>query len=162
MPSHLISVDQFVIVCFFLAVAWGAIGDLRAFSIPNRLVLIVVGFYPAHIMASPLPIDWMGAIMVAALAFFVGWFLFARGFIGGGDVKLIAAVSLWCGPALILPFMLLVLASGGILAAIFLVHARFGMSSEGGMARALSTPIPYGIAIAIGSAYVAGRLLMIA
>ena len=158
MPS--ISMNEFVIVCFFLAVAWAAIGDLRAFSIPNRLVLLVVGFYPAHVLASPIAIDWTGALMIAALTFFCGWFLFARGFIGGGDVKLIAAVALWSGPHLILPFLLLVLAAGGILAAVILLHARVTLSSEGGLSRALATPIPYGIAIAVGSAYVAGRLLM--
>jgi len=160
MPA--ITIHQFVVVCFFLTVAWAAIGDLRAFTIPNRLVLLTVGFFPAHVLASPVPIDWVSALMVAALTFFVGWFLFARGVIGGGDVKLLAAVALWCGPPLIAPFLLLVLASGGILAAIFLVHARFGVSTEGGLTRALTTPIPYGIAIAVGSAYVVGRLLMIA
>lgn len=158
MPT--ISIHAFVVVCFFLAVAWAAIGDLRAFSIPNRLVLLVAGFYPAHVLASPVPVDWISALIVGALAFFVGWFLFARGFIGGGDVKLIAAVALWAGPQMIAPFVLLVLASGGVLAAVILLHAKVNLSNEGGLTRALAAPIPYGIAIAIGSAFVAGRLLM--
>ncbi len=158
MPT--VTVSAFVTVCFFLSVSWAAIGDLRAFSIPNRLVLLVVGFYPAHVLSSPVPVDWIGALMVAAAMFFIGWFLFARGFIGGGDVKLIAAVALWAGPSMIIPFVLLVLASGGILAAVILVHARLSPSNEGSLSRALTTPIPYGIAIAVGSAYVAGRLLI--
>jgi prepilin peptidase CpaA len=161
----LVSVAQFVIICFFVAVAWAAVGDLRAFRIPNRLVLLVVGFYPAYLLAAPYPVDWLAGLITAAIVFFVGFFAFSRGLIGGGDVKLLAAVALWAGPQQVFPVLLLTLVSGGILALIFLIHALVQARTRvsGGtasMASVLSAPVPYGIAIAIGAAYLTGRLLL--
>lgn len=160
-----VSIHQFVVTCFFVAVAWAAVGDLRSFRIPNRLVLLVVGFYPAHLLASPQPVDWLAGLMCGALIFFFGFFAFSRGLIGGGDVKLLAAVSLWAGPHLVFPVLLLIMVAGGILALVFLVHAMAqGRSRFSGNAvtagSALSAPVPYGVAIAIGAAYLTGRLLL--
>ena len=160
-----VSVHQFIVICFFVAVAWAAVGDLRSFRIPNRLVLLVIGFYPAHFLASPQPVDWVAGLICGAVVFFLGFFAFSRGLIGGGDVKLLSAVALWAGPKLIFPVMLLTMASGGILAGMFLVHAFVQSRSQLGgnvLARKamLSAPVPYGIAIAIGAAYLTGRLLL--
>jgi prepilin peptidase CpaA len=160
-----VSVHQFVVICFFVAVAWAAVGDLRAFRIPNRLVLLVIGFYPAHLLASPLPVDWIAGLICGAIVFFVGFFAFSRGVIGGGDVKLLAAVALWAGPSLIFPVLLLTMTSGGLLALIFLAHAMVQARTHAGGSVAirravLSAPVPYGIAIAIGAAYLTGRLLL--
>lgn len=160
-----VSVHQFVVLCFFVAVAWAAVGDLRAFRIPNRLVLLLVGFYPAHLLASPQPVDWVAGLICGAVVFFLGFFAFSRGVIGGGDVKLLAAVALWAGPVNVFPVLLLIMTSGGVLALIFLAHAMLQSRSQvggGAMARraVLSAPVPYGIAIAIGAAYLTGRLLL--
>jgi prepilin peptidase CpaA len=154
-----------VCVCFFIGVAWAAVGDLRSFRIPNRLVLLVVGFYPAYLLASPVPVDWLAGLMSAAIVFFVGFFAFSRGIIGGGDVKLMAAVALWAGPTMVVPVMLLIIVSGGILAVIFLLHAMMQnrLRANGNtlsFSAILSAPVPYGIAIAIGAAYLTGRLLL--
>lgn len=160
-----VSVHQFVVICFFVAVAWAAVGDLRSFRIPNRLVLLVVGFYPAHLIASPQPVDWLAGLICGAVLFFVGFFAFSRGVLGGGDVKLLSAVGLWAGPTLVFPVLLLTMMSGGLLAVIFLAHAMLQSRSQIGgdvLARKamLSAPVPYGIAIAIGAAYLTGRLLL--
>ncbi len=160
-----VSVHQFVVICFFVAVAWASVGDLRSFRIPNSLVLLTIGFYPAHLLASPQPVDWLSGIMCATIIFFAGFFAFSRGLIGGGDVKMLAAVGLWAGSQHVLPVVLLTVASGGVLALIFLAHAMLRARSrvDGDavtFSAALSAPIPYGIAIAIGAAYLAGRLLL--
>lgn len=160
-----LTIHQFVVMCFFVAVAWAAVGDLRSFRIPNRLVLLVIGFYPAHLLASPVPVDWLTGLICGALVFFCGFFAFSRGLIGGGDVKLLAAVSLWAGPHLVFPVLLLTMASGGVLALVFLVHAMIQSRSRVSanvltLGTALSAPVPYGIAIAIGAAYLTGRLLL--
>lgn len=160
-----VSVHQFIVICFFVAVAWAAVGDLRSFRIPNKLVLLVVGFYPAYLLASPQPVDWLAGLITAAVVFFVGFFAFSRGLIGGGDVKLLSAVALWAGPQQVFPILLLTLGSGGILALVFLVHAMVQArarvnGSAMTMGNALSAPVPYGIAIAIGAAYLTGRLLL--
>ncbi|WP_119420719.1 A24 family peptidase [Desertibaculum subflavum] len=160
-----VSIHQFVVLCFFMAVAWAAVGDLRAFRIPNRLVLLVIGFYPAHLIASPQPVDWLAGLICGAVVFFAGFFAFSRGIIGGGDVKLLAAIALWAGPHLVFPVLLLTMMSGGLLALIFLAHAMLQSRSQvdgAVLARRglLAAPVPYGIAIAIGAAYLTGRLLL--
>lgn len=160
-----VSIHQFVLLCFFVAVAWAAVGDLRSFRIPNRLILLVVGFYPAHLLASPIPVDWLAGLICGAVVFFAGFFAFSRGIIGGGDVKLLAAVALWAGPTLVFPVLLLTMVSGGLLALIFLAHAMLQSRTQlGGIVAArrtvLAAPVPYGIAISIGAAYLTGRLLL--
>ena len=66
--------------------------------------------------ASPMPVAWLGALAVAAAVFVFGFVLFARQLIGGGDVKLIAAVSLWAGPEHLALFALVTSLAGGVLA----------------------------------------------
>jgi Flp pilus assembly protein protease CpaA len=63
-----------------------------------------------------MPIAWLGALAVAAAVFMFGFVLFARQLIGGGDVKLIAAVSLWAGLDHLMLFALVTSLAGGGLA----------------------------------------------
>ena len=74
-----------------------AITDLRERRIPNWLTGGVAALYPVYLMLSPSPVAWPGALALALLVGVLGLVLFARALIGGGDVKLIAAVSLWAG-----------------------------------------------------------------
>src|ERR687891_350161 len=74
-----------------------AVIDLRERRIPNWLTGGVAALYPLYVLASPMTVAWLGALAVAAAAFLFGLVLFARQLMGGGDVKLIAAVTLWTG-----------------------------------------------------------------
>ena len=56
----------------------------------------VAALYPVYLLLSPIPVAWP-APSACALLVVVGLVLFARELIGGGDVKLIAALSLWAG-----------------------------------------------------------------
>ena len=96
--------------------ALAALIDIRERRIPNWLTGVVVVLYPLHVLASPMPIAWFGALAVAAATFMFGFMLFARQLIGGGDVKLIAAVSLWTGPEHLALFALVTSLAGGGLA----------------------------------------------
>jgi Flp pilus assembly protein protease CpaA len=72
---------------------------------------------------------------------------------GGGDVKLLIALSLWIGwqPQTLMYFGLLVSVAGGILA-IFLLLARYMVKlakyKNPPKVLTMKAPIPYGIAIA--------------
>ncbi len=158
----------------FVGVILGAaLSDLRSLKIPNRPCLAIVLLYPAYVLSAGPSVDWVGAVLVGAGVFALGVLLFALRITGGGDAKLMAASSLWAGPALILPFFFVTALAGGVLAIVlWLGHrlSRFAApgnvlgvglisGSEGGLGK---QPVPYGVAIAVGSLYVAFTLLRVA
>src|SRR5581483_11600581 len=95
---------------------------------------------------------------LCAAALVLGMGLFAAGWIGGGDAKLMAAAVPWLGlPAL--PLFLLVTACAGGGLALLLLKARsawvrpYLAGAPAWLAR-LTTPgadVPYGVAIALGA-----------
>ncbi len=95
---------------------------------------------------------WQNALVFAALLG-GGTLMFARGLVGGGDVKLLAAVGLWCNLATAFFLLTSVFLSGGILALLILGARTF--APAGAVARvAVLKPragIPYGIAIGVGA-----------
>lgn len=125
-----------------------AVSDLRRFTIPNWISLALVALYlgagaaagtPAAVLALPL--------LLATAVLLAGAVAFARGWLGGGDVKLLAAASLWVPPAQLPGFLVLVAMLGGALAALVLAAAlirRATAAAEGSLA---SIRLPYGVAI---------------
>src|SRR5271166_7143144 len=97
--------------------ATAALEDCRRLIIPNGLVLGLCALWPLHLATAPmlsLPAAGSAAICAAAV-FVVGALLFSRGLIGGGDVKLLAAATLWAGPGATLPLLFLTGLIGGLL-----------------------------------------------
>jgi prepilin peptidase CpaA len=78
--------------------------------------------------------------------------MFSRGLVGGGDVKLLAAATLWAGAGMTPALIALTALLGGALALLQLasigLRAMLGPPAAvpGGPARA--APVPYGVAIA--------------
>lgn len=125
--------DWCVLLIFPFSLIFAGISDAMSFTIPNRVSLVLfIGFL---ILApiSGMSISEIGMnVLVGFLALLVGFALFARGIIGGGDAKLIAAASLWFGVELIGPFLLMTAVFGGLLSLICMkMH---------------STPLPYSLA----------------
>lgn len=96
--------------------ALAALIDLRERRIPNWLTGGVAALYPLYVLVSPIPVAWPGALAVASAVFLFGLVLFARQIIGGGDVKLIAAITLWAGLDQLALFALVTSLVGGGLA----------------------------------------------
>ena len=116
--------------------------DLRARIIPNGLTLAVALLALGWWWACGLgPMAILVQIGLAAAALLVCGGAFAIGMMGGGDVKLIAALALWL-PATTLAKMLIWMAiAGGGLTLLTLGHHL--------LRRAAGRPeIPYGVAIA--------------
>jgi prepilin peptidase CpaA len=132
-----------------------AVIDVRTFTISNRLYLVVAGLAPAY-WASIALSPWPGiAIQLAAgatvFALLAG--AFYAGMMGGGDVKLAAALALWFPPIGTVQFLILMSLAGGVLTLGILVWHRFA-KREG------RPEIPYGVAIAFGGlAILAQRFL---
>jgi prepilin peptidase CpaA len=101
-----------------LAVLLGvaALVDVRERRIPNWVTGGVAALYPVYVLANPLPLAWLGALAAACAVFLFGLFLFSRQLIGGGDAKLIAAMTLWAGLDHLALFALVTSFAGGGLA----------------------------------------------
>ena len=96
-------------------------------------------------------------LVVFALILVVGTFLFGRGMLGGGDVKLLAALGLWFNLKGALSLIAAVFIAGGVLALVILT-AR-SVSGTGKKRIAVlnkGAGIPYGVAIAAGALIILG------
>jgi prepilin peptidase CpaA len=132
-----------------------AVIDARTFTISNRLNLTVALLAPLYWLSVALT-PWPGvAIQLAAGAtvFAVLAAAFYAGMMGGGDVKLAAALALWFPPGVTLQFLVLMSLAGGVLTLALLAWHR-ARRREG------RPEIPYGVAIAFGGlAILAQRFL---
>lgn len=165
-------VHSLVIAIFAGLMIAAATVDFRHFRIPNPIVLSVAALYPAHVIASPQPVAWLYALGFAAAMFALGAAFFAGKMMGGGDVKLMAAVSLWAAPYHLLAFLFVTLAGAIVLAVMMaLRYAAQGAKASGNPSIAgtianfrhvpiFKMSVPYGVGIAAGGLYVAARLLV--
>jgi prepilin peptidase CpaA len=123
-----------------------AVIDVRTFTISNRLNLTVALAAPLYWISIALE-PWPGvAVQLAACAitFAVLAGAFYAGMMGGGDVKLAAALSLWFSPASTVKFLVLMSLAGGVLT-LAIVAWHFAKRRKG------RPEIPYGVAIAFGA-----------
>lgn len=158
--------DQFLLLCFFALVILAALNDLREFRIPNQISLALLALYPLHAMASPTPVGWLMALAVSSLVFVAGLTLFFCGMAGGGDVKFLAATSLWAGASLTLPLLVVMGLAGGVLGLTALgvqYVRRYRSTGIAGVIvpdKTIAAPkLPYGVAIAAGAFYAGAQLL---
>ena len=138
-------------------IATAAFEDCRRLEIPNELVLALVLLWPLEVMLGPAPIaagPLFAAVGCSFLLFVVGALLFARGLIGGGDVKLLAAAALWAGGRGTPQLLILTGLFGGVLALFLLTPLGMQLSAlRGGAAGPAESAlqmnsVPYGLAIA--------------
>ena len=91
-------IDATKLLLFPALMAFAASSDLFTMTISNRVSLILVGGFFALALMTGMDAAAIGAHVGAALAVLAVVFVFfARGWIGGGDAKLAAAVALWLG-----------------------------------------------------------------
>ncbi len=132
-----------------------AVIDVRTFTISNRLNLAVALLAPLYWLSAGLPL-WPDAAIQLAIAAGVFALLagaFYIGMMGGGDVKLAAALALWFSPASSFRFLVMMSIAGGLLTVGLLVAHRI-------RGKAGKPEIPYGVAIAFGAlAILAQRFL---
>ena len=122
-----------------------AVIDTRTFTISNGLNAAVALLAPLYWLSIGLD-PWPGIAIqlgVACGVFLLFALAFAAGMMGGGDVKLAAAIALWFPPLVTLKFLVLMSIAGGVLTVLVLVVHRL-RSREG------RPEIPYGVAIAFG------------
>jgi len=159
-------VHKLVLWIYVALLGWAAISDTLRLIIPNRVSLGLLLLYPAQALTIGSGSDVAYAALIAAIVLLVGAGMFARGWLGGGDVKLMAVVALWAGPKLIVDFILVMTLSGAALAialmtpmaALLPVYLTPETSGDGEVRR-MRRNMPYGVAIAIAGLYVALHLV---
>ena len=134
-----------------LALLAAAAEDIRRLRISNITVLVVIaaaiGAMAFGGFHGPL---WQNAIIFAVIMF-IGTFAFSANLLGGGDVKLLAAVGLWVNFEAAIWLIASIFLAGGIVAVIYIIVRK-----SQGKSRREANRIPYGVAIAAGSLFVLG------
>ena len=130
------------ILALLLVVA--AVIDVRTFTISNRLNLGVALLAPVYWFAALLgPGDIILQVAAAVVVFILFAGAFYTGMMGGGDVKLAAALALWFPPYATIKLLVIMSFAGGLLTLGVLGWHRWS-GREG------RPEIPYGVAIAVG------------
>lgn len=139
-----------VVLSAFLVIA--AITDIKSRTISNRLNIAMAALAPLFWIATGLPL-WPGMFIQLGLALiiFISFALmFAMGFMGGGDVKLLGALALWLPLQPMITLLLIMSILGGAVTAATILHHKIGR-------RAGQPEIPYGVAIALAGLWVLGE-----
>lgn len=129
-----------------------AAGDLRNRLIPNWLNLAIA--------LTAIPFWWLSGyalwpdiaiqIGLAAGLFMFFAIIFHLGMMGGGDVKLLAALGLWLPFASMVKLLVIMSIAGGVLTLVMLAR-KWRTSSEE------KTEVPYGVAIAFAGMWLIGE-----
>ena len=136
---------QLLLLALAAILVIAAVIDVRTYTISNRLnltVALLAPLYWASLALSPWP-DVAAQLAVGATVFALLAGAFYAGMMGGGDVKLAAALSLWFSPVSTIRFLVLMSIAGGVLTLVILAWHR-AHKREG------RPEIPYGVAIAFG------------
>ena len=160
-------IDLFIVLSLTIA----ACLDIATRTIPNGIpVIVAVAGLIVHVLAHPETLA--GSAAASAVLFAVLALLHMRGLLGGGDVKLMAAIALGFSVTGINRFVFTTVIAGGVLALVHLA-ARWALRGRPLPApprrgasvfrRVLSAErwriarhgsLPYGVAIAIGGIWV--------
>lgn len=153
------------LAALLLAAAWQ---DLRTLRIGNRFSVALAAVFAVWTAAGfadgSFALSSLGLSLACAAGLFVlGAAAFAAGMIGGGDAKLLAAIGLFAGPALVVDLLLVTALAGGLIGLAVMAGAPIGPASvrgEATMRDRMRSRVPYGPAIAAGGLWVASRLAL--
>ena len=136
--------------------------DVRMRRLPNAFTAAVAALYFLDAFASGAPLASLGShLLTGTVAGGIAVAMFAAGWLGGGDVKLVAALFLWAGGKAALPLLVLISMAGLLVALTALAAGRIARAvpehSLLGRAAgywAVARGVPYGVALAAGGAVV--------
>lgn len=136
-----------------VAMVW----DLATYELPDTLSAVLVVTALAALLAGGQGWGaWLDHGLGALAAFAFGVLMFALGQWGGGDVKFMAAASLWLGWPSLIGYLLVVAIAGGALAVVVLLFRRVRLPERWAAwpwLERLHRPdegLPYGVALGCG------------
>ena len=142
-----------LILLFLAALAFAGIEDLYRRRVSNLAVLAVALSGIAAFVMTHHAVRLWEPLVVAVGVMAIGTFLFGRGLMGGGDVKLLAAGCFWYSLRGQLYYLSAALIAGGILAVIVLAWRWIRQRRSDKPVGKASVGIPYAVAIACGAAW---------
>jgi prepilin peptidase CpaA len=99
--------------------------DVTSLRISNWNSLAIVALFAVFAVLGRLPLDdVLWHLAAGAIVFAIGAVLFAWRKLGGGDVKLLAAASLWIGWGALLDFILAVSVFGAVVSLVIMALRR--------------------------------------
>lgn len=142
-----------------------SVHDVMARTIPGALCAAIAGL---GLLARYAGGDLSHGVLAACLVFAGAWVCWRRGWLGGGDVKLLAAAALAVPPGTVPAMLAATAIAGAGLALLYLAARRVVPAAAGARPRALwaraaraerwriarGGPLPYAVAIAFGMAVV--------
>jgi prepilin peptidase CpaA len=153
---------------YLLCICYAIVSDFRNLIIPNWVIIILVATFVAfaatHVELGAIlsHVAVMGFVFMLFLAFFIA------GWVAGGDVKFIAAISLWMGMEHIVNFALLTAFLGSLLALGLLQFRKHSPLFSGALGNtwlfqrvstlAESRQCPYGVAIGAAALLASARI----
>jgi len=143
---------------FVFAMVYASVTDLTSMRIRNGLVLALLA---AYVLLAPLAGFTLEEIAqsaaIAAGLLIIGIVFFARGWMGGGDAKLLAVTALWLGFDHTPAFLVYTALFGGALTLAILQLRLVGLPAFLGNRPWIArlqldrTGIPYGVAITLAA-----------
>ena len=146
-----------IFAIFMIGMLTAAYRDALTMTIPNWVsVMILLSFFLVT------PFVWQGwptfgeHVLVGTSVFLFGFAIFAFGWLGGGDAKLMAATSFWWQWPDLLHYVVYTTMAGGALAIFILWGRKFvpaQVLSQDWLYRLIKdeTRMPYGLALAFGA-----------
>lgn len=152
-----LDIDIQTLVTLQKAIAFAAMGllaivaysDVRTFRIPNVLAIGVAALGVARLVLLGEPISAIYAVGMLVLVFIIGFLLFSRALIGGGDVKLLMATILLIRYRDFFEFFVLMSVFGALLSVAVTVLRSVPLFA-GPRMTTTGFAVPYGVAIAGG------------
>lgn len=156
--------DSGFFAAFAVVLSAAAVQDIRCRRISNGFPLMLVLLFAAFALWREESPDLLSHITSFVFMFALSAALFARGVVGGGDVKLMAAAALWFEVPLLPLVTLAVALCGGVLAAVVIARRQFRVASPDSpknprRSSRRAEGVPYGVAIAGGAVIVGWRAL---
>ena len=143
-----------LLMVFPACMVFAAAFDLFTMTIPNKISLALIAAFLAVAPLSGMSLTEFGLHLAAGAGVLaVGFFLFSRGWLGGGDAKLLAACALWLGNEQLLLFLVMTSIFGGFLSLAVLAFRVYvpGAFVHGPQwlvrLHGKQSGIPYGIAV---------------
>jgi prepilin peptidase CpaA len=153
----LASAPGWLAAILFSLLLFASLEDLWRLQIEDWLSAgVALGAFIGLAVVGPAAALWQN-LLLSALVLGVGTLLFRRGWMGGGDVKLLAACALWFDLAQGWKMLLAVVLAGGLESLLIMIlrllpwsegfrrHVAWLQTAEG---------LPYGVAIAAGMLWI--------
>lgn len=135
--------------------------DLSTYRVRNSVIVALVVLFVVQGLLEFKQVNWTMHLGAAAVILALGYLLFLRGDLGGGDVKLFSTAALWAGIPHLFPLLLYVSLSGLAVMLVLVVTRRLFAWRPSLWQTATSYPvpqvlmpgggIPYGVGVAVGS-----------